>query len=111
MKSSPCSVTSCTNALSTASVAYRRRTMSGSSENATNVLLSAFQQFVEGFPQQGRQDIDVAHRVAVGVDSEIEHPVVGRNADRQHLVVQQRRHGVGLEQLGAPDVHLFLGAR
>src|SRR4051794_33885497 len=55
---------------------------------ATIALLSRFEQFVEGFAQQRRQHIDVAHRVAVGVDPEIELAVVGGDAERQHLAVQ-----------------------
>ena len=39
--------------------------------------------------------VDVAHRVPVGVDTEIEHAVIRRHPERQHLIVQQRRNRIG----------------
>ena len=55
-----------------------------------------FQELIEGLIQQPRQQVDVAHGVTVGIDSVIKHAVVGRHADGQRLVVQQRRHRVRL---------------
>lgn len=46
------------------------------------------QKLVQCLAQQPRQQIDIAHRVAVGIDAEIQHPVIRRHADGQRLVVQ-----------------------
>jgi hypothetical protein len=73
--------------------------------------LGGFQQFIERFAQQARRHVEIAHRFPVGVDAEIQHAVVRRDTDGQHLVGQQRWHRVRLQRLGARDIHLLLRTR
>jgi hypothetical protein len=54
------------------------------------------EKFSERLLDQGREHIDVRHRVTVGVQAVVHPAVVGRQADRNRLPLSERHHGVDL---------------
>ena len=56
------------------------------------------------------EDVDVGHRVAVGVEAEVDAAVVGGDADRERLSLGERRDGIGREHLGVAGVERGLRA-